>query len=91
MITGVLDLDRTLFGDPDADWTIRMACAKPDERTAFWDTYGPRDSSPASRWRALVYEARHLGAIRLERHRLHKSDGVRDTYQSMATVLAQLT
>ncbi|GAA3381370.1 hypothetical protein GCM10020367_72350 [Streptomyces sannanensis] len=29
VITGVLDLDRTLFGDPAADWTIRMACAKP--------------------------------------------------------------
>ncbi|GGN63814.1 hypothetical protein GCM10011579_032540 [Streptomyces albiflavescens] len=29
--------------------------------------------------------------IRLERHRLHNRDGVRDTYQSMADVLAQLT
>lgn len=46
VITGVLDLDRTLFGDPDADWTIRMATAKEDERTAFWDTYGPRHLSP---------------------------------------------
>ncbi|MFH9968545.1 phosphotransferase family protein [Streptomyces mirabilis] len=91
VITGVLDLDRTLFGDPYADWSIRMACAKRDERTAFWDTYGPRDASPAAAWRALVYEARHLGAIRLERHRLHNSDGVRDSYTAMAAVLAQLT
>ncbi|MFE5084438.1 phosphotransferase family protein [Streptomyces mirabilis] len=91
VITGVLDLDRTLFGDPDADWTIRMACAKRDERTAFWDAYGPRDASRAVTWRSLVYEARHLGAIRLERHRLHNSDGVRDSYASMAAVLAQLT
>jgi aminoglycoside phosphotransferase (APT) family kinase protein len=91
VITGVLDLDRTLFGDPAADWTIRMASAKQDERTAFWDPYGPRDTSAAATWRSLVYEARHLGAIRLERHRLHKDDGVRDTYTSMAAVLSQLT
>ncbi|RSO09918.1 aminoglycoside phosphotransferase family protein [Streptomyces sp. WAC 05379] len=91
VITGVLDLDRTLFGDPHADWTIRMACAKQDERTAFWDTYGPRPTSPAATWRSLVYEARHLGAIRLERHRLHKDEGVRGTYTSLAEVLSQLT
>ncbi|MFG2454555.1 phosphotransferase family protein [Streptomyces sp. NPDC048512] len=91
LITGVLDLDRTLFGDPYADWTIRMATAKQDERTAFWDTYGPRDHSPAATWRDLIYEARHLGAIRLERHRLRNADGVRDTYQSLAAVLAELT
>ncbi|MFF9409840.1 phosphotransferase family protein [Streptomyces anandii] len=91
VISGILDLDRTLWGDPAADWTIRMASAKADERTAFWDTYGPRATSAADAWRALVYEARHLGAIRLERHRLHNSDGVRDTYTSMAAVLAQLT
>ncbi|MFF2101199.1 phosphotransferase family protein [Streptomyces sp. NPDC058202] len=91
LITGVLDLDRTLFGDPDADWTIRMATAKQDERTAFWDTYGPRSDSPAATWRSLVYEARHLGAIRLERHRMHNADGVRDTYPLVAAVLAGLT
>ncbi|MFD0069209.1 phosphotransferase, partial [Streptomyces sp. NPDC127574] len=91
LITGVLDLDRTLFGDPDADWTIRMATAKQDERTAFWDTYGPRSHSHAATWRSLVYEARHLGAIRLERHRMHNTDGVRDTYPLVAAVLAELT
>ncbi|MGV4891999.1 phosphotransferase family protein [Streptomyces viridosporus] len=91
VISGILDLDRTLFGDPAADWTIRMASAKQDERTAFWDTYGPRSTTSADAWRALVYEARHLGAIRLERHRLHNRDGVRNTYQSLAAVLAKLT
>ncbi|MCX5097798.1 aminoglycoside phosphotransferase family protein [Streptomyces sp. NBC_00365] len=90
VISGVLDLDRTLWGDPAADWTIRMASAKTDERTAFWDTYGPRAATSAHAWRALVYEARHLGAIRLERHRLHNPSGVDDTYTSMAAVLAQL-
>ncbi|MEU1273578.1 aminoglycoside phosphotransferase family protein [Streptomyces sp. NPDC005799] len=91
VISGVLDMDRTLWGDPAADWSIRMASAKQDERTAFWKTYGSRDTSTAATWRSLVYEARHLGAIRLERHRLHKDQGVRDSYASMAAVLKQLT
>jgi len=34
LISGVLDFDRAEFGDPAADWTIRMAQAKPDEREA---------------------------------------------------------
>lgn len=91
VVTGVLDLDRTLFGDPAADWTIRMANAKQDERTAFWDTYRPRDTSDSAAWRSVVYEARHLGAIRLERHRLNNADGVRDTYDTMGVVLTGLT
>jgi aminoglycoside phosphotransferase (APT) family kinase protein len=90
LITGVLDLDRGLFGDPAADWTIRMASTKSDERTAFWESYGPLDGSPAARWRSRVYEARHLGAVRLERHRLGNADGVRETYSAMARVLADL-
>lgn len=91
LITGVLDFDRTEFGDPAADWTIRMAQAKPDEREAFWDSYGTLDRSPAARWRAKIYEARHLAAIRLERHRLGKPDAVGETYQAMAKILSDLT
>ena len=44
-ITGVLDMDRTWWGDPTADWTIRMALAKQHERVAFWETYEERDRS----------------------------------------------
>ncbi|MCX5199768.1 hypothetical protein OOK31_38845 [Streptomyces sp. NBC_00249] len=90
-ITGVLDMDRTWWGDPDADWTLRMARAKRDERLAFFDTYRAQDSSPAAAFRRQVYEAHHLGAIRLERHRLGNTDGVQATYQDMAAVLARLT
>ncbi|MFJ5119984.1 phosphotransferase family protein [Kitasatospora sp. NPDC088548] len=91
VITGVLDFDRTWFGDPAADWTICMATAKDDERTTFWESYGALDRSPAAVWRARVYEARHLGAIRLERHRLAKTDAVRESYGAMAEVLTGLT
>ncbi|MGP4089559.1 hypothetical protein [Streptomyces sp. KR55] len=67
-----------------------MASAKQDERTAFWDTYGQRDTSSADAWRALIYEARHLGAIRLERHRLGNVDGVRESYVSLGKILSAL-
>jgi aminoglycoside phosphotransferase (APT) family kinase protein len=90
MITGVLDMDRTIFGDGPADWTIRMAKAKADERESFWEGYGPLDRSDAAVWRSRIYEARHLGAIRLERHRLSKDD-VRESYSAMSAVLADLT
>ncbi|MGC0341629.1 phosphotransferase family protein [Streptomyces sp. SLBN-8D4] len=89
-ITGVLDMDRTWWGDPAADWTIRMATAKQDERVAFWEAYGERDGSPAAVWRSLVYEVRHLGAVRLERHRLGNAAGVKNTYDAVAAVLADL-
>ncbi|GAA3425882.1 hypothetical protein GCM10018953_30650 [Streptosporangium nondiastaticum] len=94
LITGVLDLDRTLWGDPAADWTIRMALARPGtERDAFWDDdgYGAPDRSPSAVWRSRIYEARHIGAIRLERHRLGDTGGVRCTYDDLAAVLAELT
>jgi aminoglycoside phosphotransferase (APT) family kinase protein len=88
-ITGVFDTDRTWWADPAWDWTIRMALAKADERTAFWDGYGRLDSGPDARWRQRVYEARHLGAVRLERARL--GGDVQATYGSMADVLADLS
>ncbi|MGV9772339.1 phosphotransferase family protein [Streptosporangium sp. NPDC003464] len=94
VITGVLDMDRTLWGDPAADWTIRMALAKPGtERDAFWDGdgYGALDRSASAVWRSRIYEARHLGAVRLERHRLGSAEGVRGTYDDLAAVVAELT
>ncbi|WP_406447176.1 aminoglycoside phosphotransferase family protein [Streptomyces sp. NBC_00876] len=90
-INGVLDLDRTWWGDPAADWTIRMALAKQDERVAFWEAYGERDRSSAAVWRSLVYEVRHLGAVRLERHRLGNAAGVKTSYDAVAAVLADLS
>lgn len=91
LITGVLDFDRAEFGDPAADWTIRMAQAKPDEREAFWESYGDLDRTPTALWRAAIYEARHLAAIRLERHRLAKPEAIRESYQTMAKTLAELS
>lgn len=65
-----------------------MVMAKSDERRAFWGTYGSLDESEDAGWRRQIYEAGHLGAIRLECHRLGNSEGVRDSYESMAQVLS---
>ncbi|MGW0732450.1 phosphotransferase family protein [Streptomyces sp. NPDC002851] len=89
--TGVFDFDRTLWGDPAADWTIRMELAKKDEPTAFWESYGMLDRSPVAMWRSRIYEARHLGAIRLERQRLGETDAVGESYGAMADVLTDLS
>ncbi|WP_243708942.1 aminoglycoside phosphotransferase family protein [Actinomadura sp. GC306] len=90
-ISGVLDFDRTWFGDPAADWTIRMATAKDDERRAFWDGYGvPNRVSAGAVLRSRIYEARHLGALRLERFRLGHRDAVARSYEEMAAVLSAL-
>ncbi|MFC5828175.1 phosphotransferase family protein [Nonomuraea insulae] len=90
-ITGVLDLDRTWWGDPAADWTIRLASARRDERLAFWEAYGELGGDQAAEWRSLVYEVRHLGAVRLERHRHGQGDRVRESYDAVAAALAALT
>jgi len=90
-ITGVFDNDRTSWGDPESDWTIFMAAKKPGtERDAFWETYGPRPSTPGAARRSLFYLAKHIGAIRMERHRLGNADAVPETYGQMREVLDQL-
>ncbi|MEV0614328.1 aminoglycoside phosphotransferase family protein [Nonomuraea sp. NPDC050404] len=88
-ITGVLDFDRTWWGDPAADWTIRMALRKQDERTAFWEAYGEPEGSPEARWRAKIYEIRHLGADRLEWHRMGNAEEVGKSYDAVAAALAE--
>jgi aminoglycoside phosphotransferase (APT) family kinase protein len=89
-ITGVFDNDRTSWGDPESDWTIFMAAKKPGtERDAFWETYGPRPSTPSAARRSLIYLAKHIGAIRLERHRLGNAEAVPETYEQMRNVLDQ--
>ena len=86
-VTGVLDGDRAWWGDPAADWTIRMVNSKPD-RLPFWDTYGQQQPTADSARRYLYYQARHLYAMRLERHRLGRAGD--DTYAQLGNVLDRL-
>jgi aminoglycoside phosphotransferase (APT) family kinase protein len=90
-IVGVLDHDRASWGDPAADWCVHLASERPGtERDAFFDTYGRPDDSPHAQWRALVYRAVHVGAIRLERHRLGRHDRVPASYEEMRQLLGLL-
>jgi aminoglycoside phosphotransferase (APT) family kinase protein len=93
-ICGVMDLDRAIWGDPAADWTIYVALSKDSpERAEFWDVdgYGGRPSStPDAVWRSQIYTARHLGAVRVESARVGKPDAVRQTYDDLAELIATL-
>jgi aminoglycoside phosphotransferase (APT) family kinase protein len=90
-ITGVFDCDRTSWGDPQADWSTYRAGQRPGtERDAYWETYGPLPSTPGAAWRKLLYEARHISALRLERHRLGNAQGVADSYGELREVLMRL-
>jgi aminoglycoside phosphotransferase (APT) family kinase protein len=91
-ITGIVDNDRTWWGDPEADWPIFMALRKPGtERDAFWDGYGPLDDSPEARWRRRIYHARHTLSLRLEYSRrfARDSEPVTTTYRDLHQLLAQ--
>jgi aminoglycoside phosphotransferase (APT) family kinase protein len=88
-ITGVFDCDRTSWGDPESDWPIFMAGKRPGtERDAFWDAYGTLATTPGAAGRSLFYRARHIGAARLERHRLGHAGDVPDTYRELREVVA---
>ncbi len=90
-IIGVLDCDRTLWGDPEADWPLYRAAQRPGtERDAFWETYGPLGSAPGARLRMLFYQARHISALRLEAHRSGQAESVAASYDEMRDVLVHL-
>jgi aminoglycoside phosphotransferase (APT) family kinase protein len=90
-ITGVFDGDRASWGDPASDWAVFMAGRRPGtERDVFWETYDTPASTPGAVVRSLFYRARHIGAGRLERHRLGHSENVPVTYDEMREVLGLL-
>ncbi|HEY0804522.1 MAG TPA: aminoglycoside phosphotransferase family protein [Pseudonocardiaceae bacterium] len=88
-ITGVFDHDRASWGDPAADWSVHVVGQRP-EREPFWDTYGRPDGTDNAVWRGLVYRAMHLGAARLERHRLGEYDKLAENYDQLRDVLTRL-
>ena len=88
-VTGIFDHDRASWGDPAADWPIYVARQRA-ERDPFWETYGRPADTQENTWRALVYQARHLGAVRLERHRLGRHDRIAATYEEMRGVVDRM-
>src|SRR5215213_9866527 len=62
-IVGVLDADRSWWGDPMADWTMFiLAHAEAEEGHAhFWQAYGQPEDTPGARFRTTVYDGMHAG------------------------------
>ncbi|OXM72796.1 MULTISPECIES: phosphotransferase family protein [Amycolatopsis] len=90
-IVGVLDHDRASWGDPAADWGLSLVTKKPPEaQDAFWTAYGRVDATSEARWRATVYQALHVGAARLERHRMGRFAKIPASYDDMRELLALL-
>jgi aminoglycoside phosphotransferase (APT) family kinase protein len=90
-IVAVLDSDGASWGDPMADWTMFLLHINAgSESDAFWETYGEPERSPGTQFRFLVYQGGHLGAARLEHHRLCHPDTVKRSYQDMQMVVEVL-
>ena len=63
-IVGVLDADRSWWGDPMADWTMFiLAHAEPEEgHEHFWQAYGRPEATPWQKFRKIVYDGMHAGS-----------------------------
>lgn len=62
-IVGILDADRSWWGDPMADWTMFILAHADQEEghSHFWKTYGKPEETQGTRFRANVYDAMHAG------------------------------
>lgn len=62
-IVGILDADRSWWGDPMADWTmfILAHAEKEEGHSHFWKAYGQPADTKSARFRASVYNAMHAG------------------------------
>ena len=62
-IVGILDADRSWWGDPMADWTMFILAHTDQEEghEHFWKAYGKSEESKGTRFRASVYDAMHAG------------------------------
>jgi aminoglycoside phosphotransferase (APT) family kinase protein len=62
-IVGILDADRSWWGDPMADWTmfILTHAAKEGRHSRFWRAYGQLEDTAGARFRATVYDAMYAG------------------------------
>lgn len=60
-IVGILDADRSWWGDPMADWSMFILAHtdKEEGHSYFWKAYGQIEDSRSARYRAKVYDAMH--------------------------------
>lgn len=62
-IVGILDADRSWWGDPMADWTMFILAHADEEEghSHFWKTYGKLEATQSAKFRVNVYDAMHAG------------------------------
>jgi aminoglycoside phosphotransferase (APT) family kinase protein len=91
-VTGVVDGDRSWWGDPLADWAVYRAESRavPAERDAFWQAYGGRPAGSDAEWRLVLYRGRHLVAERVEAVRNGHFDHVDRTVTELGYLLSAL-
>lgn len=91
-VTGVVDADRSWWGDPLADWAVYRADSRAvsSERDAFWLAYGGRPAGRDVEWRLELYRGRHLVAERVEAARNGHFDHVDRTVTGLGHVLSHL-
>ena len=91
-IVGVLDADRSWWGDPMADWTMFiLAHADPEEGHAhFWKAYGPREDTRSARFRKTVYDGMHAATALVYSVRNHDEGTVERAYGTLREVAEAL-
>lgn len=91
-IVGVLDADRTWWGDPMADWTMFiLAHAEPEEgHVRFWQAYGPPEATSGARFRRTVYDGMHAATALVWSSTHNDQETVKRAYGTLREVAEAL-
>jgi aminoglycoside phosphotransferase (APT) family kinase protein len=91
-IVGILDADRSWWGDPMADWTMFiLAHAEPEEgHSVFWKAYGQPEDTPGARFRKTVYDGMHAGTALVWSTRHNDRETVQRAYGTLREVVELL-
>jgi aminoglycoside phosphotransferase (APT) family kinase protein len=92
-IVGILDADRSWWGDPMADWTMFILAHAEKEvgHSHFWQAYGRLEDTPGAKFRKEVYDAMHAGTVliwALQRHDDETVGRAKDTLSEVASSLS---
>lgn len=91
-IVGILDADRTYWGDPLAErciFHLRRKKERP-EAQAFWQAYDWPECTFEACFRLFVYQGKHLGEERLFQYHFQNRRALRRSYRDMHIVLHAL-
>jgi aminoglycoside phosphotransferase (APT) family kinase protein len=91
-IVGVLDADRSWWGDPMADWTmfIFAHAERQAGHTYFWQAYGQPTDTGGTRFRKAVYDGMHAGTALVWSVRNRDEGTVQKAYGTLREVLELL-